>query len=145
MRTLRLVLATLALLGACGRKGAPLAPELVRPNPAEMLAAIAMPAGVRLTWLRPLTYSGGQHMNDLGGFTIERAPGDGSPAAFLRVGTLAVEDEQRFRKERHMEWVDQSAVAGLRYLYRVTAYTLDGYQSAPAGPVAIRFGPGDKE
>jgi hypothetical protein len=135
------MLATLALLtGACGMKGPPLAPELIQPLPAENLSAIATPAGVRLTWLRPLSYSGGHRMNDLGGFTIERAADEAGLPTFTRVGTVPVEDQDRFRKERHMEWTDHDAVAGRRYLYRITAFTLDGYWSAPAGPVAVRFG-----
>lgn len=145
MRAGARVAVALALLAACGQKGAPLAPELVRPNPPANLSAIATPEGVRLTWQRPLTYSGGQRMNDLGGFTIERAAGDGELPAFTPAGTVTVQDQERFRKERHMEWLDRGATTGARYLYRVSAYTLDGYRSAPAGPVAVRFGTPDKE
>ena len=131
----------LAVVGAgCGLKSRPVAPELVRPLPAEDLAAIAVPEGVRLTWQRPLRYSGGQRMNDLGGFVIERAAG-GEPVAFAPVGRVDLTDQTRFRKERRLEWVDQSVQPGTRYLYRVTAFTLDGYRSGPAGPVSIRFGP----
>jgi hypothetical protein len=137
-----LALAALALvLAACGRKGLPVAPELVRPEPVEELAAISTPEGVRLTWLRPLRYSGGQRMNDLGSFLIERAAGEGAAPEFAPVGRLQLEDQARFRKERRLDWTDRSAEPGQRYLYRVTAITLDRYQSTPAGPVAIRFGP----
>ena len=128
------------LVAACGRKAAPIAPELVRPEAPETLAAIATPEGVKLSWARPLRYSGGQRMNDLGGFRIERAPGEGE-GTFAQVGTLEVQDQTRFRKERHMEWIDHDVTAGARYLYRVRAFTLDGYKSAPAGPVAVRYGP----
>lgn len=141
MRAAALLVALALVVPACGRKGPLIAPELVRPLPPENLSAIATPAGVHLSWQRPLTYSGGGKMNDLGGFTIERAPGDGSPGGFAPVGTFEVQDKDRFRKERQLEWTDPSAVAGTRYLYRVTAYTLDGYRSPPAGPVALRFGP----
>jgi hypothetical protein len=135
----RLAVAALALaLAACGHKNAPVAPELVRPEAPEHLAAIATPEGVRLSWLRPLRYSGGQRMNDLGGFVIERAAAE--TPAFARVGTLELEDQTRFRKERRLEWIDKSAQRGERYLYRVTAVTLDGYRSAAAGPVAVTYG-----
>jgi hypothetical protein len=133
-------LVVLFLVGACGHKGAPLAPELVRPEPAQSLSAMSAPEGVRVSWLRPLRYSGGQRMNDLGGFTIERALGEGEAPAFGVVGKLELTDQTRFRKERRLEWVDATAERGHRYLYRVTAYTLDGYRSAPAGPVAVTFG-----
>ena len=133
-----LVLAAAVAVLACGHKNRPVAPELVRPEAPENLTAIATPDGVRLGWLRPLRYSGGARMNDLRGFVIERATTAGT---FARVGRLELEDQTRFRKERHLEWTDKDVTAGERYLYRVTAETLDGYRSAPAGPVAIQFGP----
>ena len=141
MRRTALVLLGLACaLGACGRKALPVAPELVQPAAVENLAAIATPEGVRLSWLRPTNYTGGARMNDLGGFEIERAPGEGAAPKFVKIVTITLEDQQRFRKERHLEWVDKDVRAGERYLYRVTAVTLDGYRSAPAGPVNLRFG-----
>jgi hypothetical protein len=131
----------LALLAACGRKASPIAPELARPLPPEGLSAIATPDGIRLAWQHPLRYAGGQRMNDLAGFAIERAPGEGATATFAAVGRLDVDDQTRFQKEHHREWLDRDVVAGARYLYRVRALTLDGYRSAPTEPVAIRFGP----
>jgi hypothetical protein len=130
----------LAALAACGVKSAPLAPELVEPEAPETLLAAPVPDGVRLTWVRPLHYAGGRRMNDLGGFAIERAPGEGAAPEFERVGTVEVADQDRFRKDRRMEWIDRDVEAGVRYLYRVSAYTLDDYWSPPAGPVAARAG-----
>ena len=79
-------------------------------------------------------------MNDLGGFEIERAPGEGPAPEFVKIGTVTLEDQQRFRKERRLEWVDKDVQPGERYRYRVTAVTLDRYRSAPAGPVSLRYG-----
>ena len=146
MRRTALVLVLLAsMLPACGRKARPVPPELVHPEGADKLAAMATPDGVRLTWLRPTRYTGGGQMNDLGSFEIERATGD--DPKFVKVGTLVLEDQERFRKERHLEWVDKDVRSGERYLYRVTAVTIDRYRSAPAGPIAIRYGaaPGESE
>jgi hypothetical protein len=117
------------------------APELVRPEAPEELSAVATPDGIRLAWVRPLRYTGGGKMNDLGGFVIDRAPGEGAAPEFHRIGTVTLEDRDRFRKERHMEWIDRDVTPGARYLYRVTAVTIDGYRSGPAGPVAVRYGP----
>jgi hypothetical protein len=142
MRGAALVLVTVALaLPACGRKSRPVAPEVVRPESPEDLTAVVTPDGVRLGWLRPLRYSGGGRMNDLGEFVIERAPAEGTPPEFRKVGTVVVQDQDRFRKERRLEWIDKDVVPGARYLYRATAVTLDGYRSAPAGPVSVRYGP----
>jgi len=138
----RLLLLAALVLPACGRKNIPVAPQLVRPEPPEALSAIATPDGVRLTWLRPMRYSGGQRMDDLEGFVIERVvPVEAAPAEFRRIGALELEDRTRFRKERRLEWLDKDVRPGERYVYRVIAYTLDGYRSAPAGPVAVQYGP----
>jgi len=134
------LLALACALPACGRKSLPVAPELVEPETVENLAAIATPDGVRLSWLRPTRYTGGGRMNDLGSFEIERAPGEGAAPAFAKISTVTLEDQQRFRKERHLEWVDKDVRPGERYRYRVTAVTLDHYRSAPAGPVDVRYG-----
>ena len=116
-----------------------MAPETVRPRAPATLAAASTPEGVRLTWLRPLQYSGGQRMHDLDRFLVERAPGEGAPATFTRVATVVLEDRFRFRKERRLDWVDRDAKPGERYLYRVIAVTRDGSRSPPAGPVAIQY------
>lgn len=136
-----LLVAVALVVSGCGRKAPPLAPELVQPEPPETLAATATPEGVRLTWLRPRRYSGGQRMNDLGGFVIERASGEDEPLRFVEIGRLELDDQTRFRQERRLEWVDRQVTPDTRYRYRLTAYTLDGYRSPPAGPVGVRFGP----
>lgn len=134
--------AVAAAFPACGRKNAPVAPELVRPETPEDLAAVAIPEGVRLSWLRPTRYSGGGRMNDLAGFLVQRAIGTGAvSAAYAEVGKVTLTDQNRFRKERRLEWVDTSARPGQTYFYRVIALTLDGYRSIPAGPVSLAYGP----
>ncbi|MGH7893647.1 MAG: hypothetical protein ACREQL_03215 [Candidatus Binatia bacterium] len=129
---------TLAVAGACGVKSRTYPPELVQPQPPSELVAKSTVDGVRLTWRRPTTYSGGQHMRDLAGFEIDRAPGaDG--IAFARVGTVELTDQTRFRPERTVEWTDTTAVDGSTYRYRVIAYTLDDYRSPPGGPLTVEY------
>ena len=135
----RVGVALVLAVAACGRKSLPVAPETVRPRAPATLAAASTPEGVRLTWLRPLQYSGGQRMHDLDRFLVERAPGEGAPATFTRVATVVLEDRFRFRKERRLDWVDRDAKPGERYLYRVIAVTRDGSRSPPAGPVTIQY------
>ena len=138
--TRTVALAGALLLAACGRKAPPVAPELVRPEPAEDLTATIVADGVRLTWQRPLRYSGGQRMNDLDHFVIDRAPAEAARPIFVHVGRLDLDDQTRFRKERHLEWVDHDVVRGNNYFYRVVAVTRDGSRSAPAGPLEVRYG-----
>ena len=142
MRATTLLVAGLLLVApGCGRKGPVLAPELVRPEPPTELAASPTPEGVRLTWTRPVRYTGGQRMRDLGSFVIERADADTTAPQFTRVGTLELRDQTRFRQERRLTYTDRDVRAGGQYVYRVTARTIDGYDSAAAGPVAVRFTP----
>jgi hypothetical protein len=136
------VLVVLALLApACGQKNRVIAPELVLPETPDDLSAIATPEGVRLNWNRPTRYSGGGRMNDLDGFVIQRATGTGAvSAAYAEVGKVFLTDQNRFRKERRIEWVDTTATPGNLYFYRVIAVTMDRSRSIPAGPVSLQFG-----
>ena len=84
------LLAAGLVLFACGHKNRPVAPELVRPEAPEQLTAIATPDGVRLGWLRPLRYSGGQRMNDLRGFVIERAMDAGPTRTSSRASPTSI-------------------------------------------------------
>jgi hypothetical protein len=124
---------------ACGHRSAPVAPELIHPKPPANVVATAMPGGVQLRWARPTQYTSGKRMRDLDGFVVERAPDDGRGGVFAEIGTIHLEDRYRFQQTRRVEWLDAAATDGQRYLYRVLALTLDGYRSAPAGPVSIDF------
>jgi hypothetical protein len=133
-RVLRVV-AAIVVLTACGRKSAPVAPELVRPKAPGALSAASISDGIRLVWQRPVSYTSGHHMSDLGQFLIERSTS--ADGEFTRVDVLELDDRQRFRKERRLEWVDHDVTVGQLYRYRVTSETIDGYRSKPAGPVSI--------
>ena len=132
--TLLLAVAVLA----CGRKSGPVAPQLVKPETPGALVAASVAAGVRLTWRRPDSYTSGRKMNDLGSFTIERATG---AAPFELIGELKLDDRLRFRKDTSLDWIDHEVTPGQEYSYRVIAITIDEYESAPAGPIAITFEP----
>lgn len=133
-------LALAGVLLACGNKTPVRPPELVQPNPATSLEARSAKEGVVLTWRRPNEYSGGGKMNDLGGFEIERASGEGA-GDYAQIGRIDLDDQTRFRPQRDMAWTDTTAVPGGQYRYRVVAFTLDGYESAPAGPATVVFDP----
>ena len=117
------VLVAALVLAACGVRSRPLPPELVQPEPPTALVAKSVAEGVRLTWRRPTSYSGGKHMRDLAGFEIERATGD--EYAFAVVGTVTLTDQTRFQQERSITWTDTTTAAGTTYRYRVIATTLD--------------------
>jgi hypothetical protein len=133
---MRYLVVVLLAVAACGVRNRPLPPELVQPEPPSALVAKSLAEGVRLTWRRPMKYSGGKSMRDLQGFYVERAEGDES-VDFARVGTFELTDQTRFQKERVISFTDTSAVAGATYRYRIIAYTLDGYLSAPSDSLVV--------
>jgi hypothetical protein len=132
----RLLVVVLLATAACGVRNQPLAPELVQPEPPSALVAKSLAEGVRLTWRRPLKDSGGKSMRDLQGFDIERADG-GESVDYTHVGTFELTDQTRFQKERVISFTDTSAVANATYRYRIIAYTLDGYRSAPSESLVV--------
>jgi hypothetical protein len=132
--------ATLAVASACGVRSRPLPPELVQPDPPSDLVAKSVAEGVRLTWRRPTSYSGGKHMRDLGGFEIERATAPGLD--YAAIGTVTLTDQTRFQQDRSITWTDAEATVGTTYRYRVIAITLDGYRSVPGEAVTLEHRPG---
>ncbi len=132
-------------MAACGRKAPPRPPEDVAPKTIADLAATNTAEGIRLSWSRPLTYMDETRMPDLAGFIVERAIGTTPPAAFKKVSLLEVGDRDRFRQEKHFQYVDPEVVPGTDYRYRVVSFTLDRYFSAPSNIVTItRASPGEE-
>jgi len=122
-------------VSACGVRTRPLPPELVQPEPPTALVAGSNVDGVRLTWRRPSSYTGGKHMRDLGGFDVERAVGDSYD--FVSVTTVLLDDQTRFRQEKAVQWTDTNVEIGETYRYRVIAFTTDHYRSVASAPVTI--------
>jgi len=129
----------LVLVAACGLKSSPVAPELVQPSPPATVRAASVHAGIRLSWRRPVRYTGGGRMRDLGGFEIERAATPTGP--FARVERIDLTDQQRFRQQRELEWTDPNVTPGEQYVYRVISVTVDGDRSVPSPLVTIRHEP----
>lgn len=139
MRTAIAIVAWVAVAG-CGVRSRPFPPELVQPDPPTELVAKSASDGVRLTWRRPTSYSGGKHMRDLAGFEIERATAPDFD--YASVGTVTLTDQTRFQQDRSVTWTDTTAAVGTTYRYRVIAVTLDAYRSVPSEPVTIEHRPG---
>jgi hypothetical protein len=135
MRWLRIVAAavmTIAIVAGCGAKSRPIAPELTHPDSINDLSAKPDPKGIRLTWSRPMKYSGGKSLKDLAGFRVLRAEGDGS---LINIADLPITDQERFQKVRHFAYIDTTAEMGHSYRYTMIAETTDGYQSDPSNVV----------
>lgn len=130
------LLATSALLvaSACGRKTPVRPPELVAPAAITDLAAVNATAGVALSWSRPKTTADGQRLNDLDAFALERAL-PGLPFGFL--ARIQIPDRDRLRQQKKFTYLDEAALVGEDYRYRVRSLTIDGYVSAPSNVVEI--------
>ena len=116
----------IALGSGCGAKSRPVAPELVHPDRVNDLSAKSDPKGIRLTWSRPMKYSGGKALKDLAGFRLLRSEGDGS---LTDLAELPITDQERFQKVRRFAYIDTTAQIGHSYRYTMIAETADGYQS----------------
>jgi len=128
------VVAICALPWACGNKGNPRPPEFVRPQRIEDLAATPSRTGIRLSWTRPTKTVDGNDMPDLDGFVVSRATGATSveSAHFETIATIHLDDRERFAKVHRMTYDDLRVTPGETYLYRVVAFTLDGYVGGPS-------------
>jgi hypothetical protein len=126
-------LASAVFLG-CGVKSPPISPEAARPEKILGLEAANAKDGIRLSWDRPETYSGGQKMRDLGGFTISRAQ-EGKPVE--KIGDIQVYDEGRFQAQHTFTFIDGATIPGKTYHYQVTSSTSDGYVSEPSNDVTV--------
>ncbi|HZR82495.1 MAG TPA: hypothetical protein VFD92_15480 [Candidatus Binatia bacterium] len=114
----------------CGRKAPPRPPQYVIPESPAPVQVAETADGLKLTWHRPRRYADGAPIEDLGGFEIFRACGEGD--FWTPIASLEVTDRERFRKGRTFSYVDPDVPADAGCHYRVVAVTVDGYRSAPA-------------
>jgi hypothetical protein len=121
-----------AVIAGCGAKSAPIPPSQTHPGRINDLSAVSVAGGVRLSWSRPMTYTGGKKLRDLAGFRLMRAEG---PGPFGEIAELPVTDQERFQKVRRFSYVDRSTQMGQTYLYIIVAETSDGYESDPSNVV----------
>jgi hypothetical protein len=132
-------------LSGCGKKGNPLAPELVIPETIRNLTARQEKAGVALTWSRPERYVDGRALTDLTSFVIFRKDISPScancPVAYRPLTTVHVEDREKFVKQKQYRFIDDQAQAKMTYRYRVSSQLKDGSLSEPSNEIEIVRGP----
>lgn len=142
MRRFLMVAMLLSVLApGCGKKGDPLAPELVAPRTITNLAARPGPNSVTLTWSRPTEYVDGRELKDLASFVIFRKEVSPScpdcPVPYRQLTTVYVEDREKFIKQKQYRFDDQELRPKATYRYRVASQLLDGSLSAPSNEVEI--------
>jgi hypothetical protein len=130
--TLLLSLIATALVSGCGVKSGPVPPQTVYPAAISDLRASADPAGINLTWSRPMHYVSGHSMRDLGEFVLLRSDQN---QPFQPLVEIQVTDQDRFEPQRTFSYIDGETQPGNSYSYEIVARTTDGYTSAPSNRV----------
>lgn len=133
------LLLSLVILPACGRKTTVRPPELVVPEPVNDLTLEVQSKGIVLRWGRTDKSVDGENLDDLAGFVVLRARqnDEGTIEDFTKIATIPVEDRDRFRKNKKFSYTDEQMTAGALYRYRVLAFTLDGYYGKASNTVEI--------
>lgn len=153
MRRAAAIVLGLLALGACGRKGPPVAPERRVPAPvAELRASVEGPS-ILLEWTNPVQRADGTRIRDLTTLRVHRREegGDGEPKpAILSWGKVVGYDEiaqiqvaapaPAQVEGGRVSWADGRGLApGHRYVYVVTAQDSSGRQSPPSERLAVTF------
>jgi len=129
-------LIVVATVAGCGRKTLPRPPAMVAPQTVTSVALSVRPTGIEIGWDRSTRYVDGSRMTDLGGFIVER---QSFSTEFHEIARVPVTDRGRFRQAKRFEHLDEDVTPDMMYHYRVVAFTLDGYYSAPSGAAAITW------
>jgi fibronectin type 3 domain-containing protein len=168
-----LALAAVALglaIGACGRKGPPVAPELRVPMAVSDLEGILRDGLVELVWSAPRRRVDNSLIVEPAMTRLYRIEdsGQGEPrpamlvddrvVGYKEIGSFRVGDPAAPTAERgRFSYIDRNLTLGRRYTYVVTATDLQGRTSAPSrrltlaiiavpeAPLDVRAVPGEQE
>jgi fibronectin type 3 domain-containing protein/predicted small lipoprotein YifL len=152
-RAALLALLAVLALGACGRKGPPVAPEVRVPLPPADLGATVRSGEIALNWRNPARRADNTRLRDLVEVTLWRVADEGvgepKPAILsgdrvvgytrlivIRVGSPAPAVIER----NQVQYVDRSDLNdGWRYTYVVTATDSQERTSAPSPRLSVTF------
>lgn len=163
---LALLLACLVLImaGACGKKAAPLSPDLVLPGPVKNFRLSQEGASLVASWVFPQTNQLGQPLTQLKGFRLYRgaaagtAPAAGCAPEFVLLADIDLDYPEvgKIQGDRGV-YQDWNLVPGKCYTYRVAAYGRGGspgawspdlsqaWGSLPRAPGSLTAAPQDRE
>jgi Prokaryotic lipoprotein-attachment site len=142
-----------AALGACGRKGPPVAPERRVPQPVIDLHGLVREGGIELAWSLPHRRVDNSRLTDLGVARVFRADdaGQGDPkpallkddrvAGYTEVGTvrLAEPPSPLVQRGRIVFADHRNLVLGRRYTYVVLTTDAEGRVSPPSTRLTLTF------
>jgi hypothetical protein len=138
-----LVLAAV-LLGACGKKTAPLPPQAVTPSVVTDLGYQLDDQGVTLAWTPPRLTVQGDNLPPIDKFLLERAAYEiaafceGCPVHYMEVGAIAGAQAPGSRGQA-ITYRDEGLRPGHIYFYRVKTRLGWRVVSRPSEPVSFRW------
>ena len=140
-----LAAALIAMLPACGRKGALIIPGTVLPQPVTNLKAEPHGDTIILSWTMPAKNTKGDPLTDLAGFDVLRAmdeeSGEGCKCKLEKVAFIDLE----FPKEaevsgKRIVWADKGgALFGRKYLYKVVGVNKDDFRGQESNQAEARL------
>ena len=146
----------LVALGACGRKGPPVAPERRVPSPVGDLSGTVREGGVELSWTLPRRRVDNTRLLDPGVARVFRTDdaGQGDPkpallshdrvAGYTEVGTVQLSDPPapQVQGTRVVFTDRRNLTVGRRYTYVVVTADALGRTSPPSGRLSLTFAAG---
>lgn len=140
-----IALAGLAI-GACGKRGSPVAPERRVPGTVLELNAVVRASGIELTWTNPGRRADGTPLRDLAQARVFRAEdtaaGEAKPALIRRGAIAGYTEIARIPAAAGgpATIVDtRTLVRDRRYTYTVVTEDVDGRMSLPSARRSVRF------
>jgi hypothetical protein len=125
-----LLLTTLLLVVACGKKGPPVPPETFAPSPVKYLVVSGKPNAIVINWEAPNTNASADLLDDLSGFEIKKAKVfDKLQPRFRKLVKIPLGDVIA-GEQKKFTYSDTDVAAGDTYEYFISAYNLDGTQGA---------------
>ena len=130
----------LSFFPACGKKTAPVPPNLIIPEPVGQLDFLSRPEAIFLVWSVPDKNVDGSPLKDLKGFQVYRhseaalvVPPDLSSLKFEKLATIDYEFPNPARTEgKKVTFADKNVSPGQQYFYFLRAFSRRGYQSPPS-------------
>lgn len=132
-----LVVAALALMAGCGKKGALIAPEALAPAPVADLAVAQKGERFQLSWSAPSKKESGAPLKDLAGFLLFRRlllpPAEDCeecPSAYAELARVDLDYLQGVRRMGNRFLYDDADIKkGKSYQYKLRSFTADGTRS----------------
>mgnify|MGYP002784040285 CR=1 FL=1 len=121
----------------CGKKSAPVAPELSAPGPIKTIQAKVQEGTILLEWNRPTVNASGESLGDLKEFHVFRTPVvKGEEPKYTKVASVDVPADSQVTQFRY---ADKDLGGGKAYEYQVIAVSMDGITSADAKTVRVNY------